>query len=232
GEEKTVALLLGYGAKANAVVVGPQQTPLTAAASRGYRGIVEQLLSHGADPNQVDGEGDTPLDAAAADYAPVPGGPYPDIVELLLEHGANPNYSPKLKSLLAVVVSLAGANYSMSLRTAYEKGLRTVELLLKYGADVDQRDNTGNTALFNACVAFCYPLAEVLVKAKANVNLAETRQGFTPLYLAVLHDNVPLCRLLLGAGADPNREDGLGECPLNMAVATLSAPLCRLLVQA
>ncbi|CEK19581.1 ankyrin repeat-containing protein, partial [Chthonomonas calidirosea] len=68
--------------------------------------------------------------------------------------------------------------------------------------------------------------------AKANVNLAETRQGFTPLYLAVLHDNVPLCRLLLGAGADPNREDGLGECPLNMAVATLSAPLCRLLVQA
>ena len=70
----------------------------------------------------------------------------------LLEHGANPNtVEPKENSCL--------------LQCACEKGaLEVVDLLIKYKADVNKRDNSGNTSLIVACKNGHLDVVELLLE--------------------------------------------------------------------
>jgi len=64
-------------------------------------------------------------------------------------------------------------------------------------------------------------LARFLIKHGADVN-EKSGQGSLPLCLAVSHRNVPLVKLFLELGADPDKKDNLNYFPLMIALYTWS----------
>ena len=85
GTPASVAMLLGAGARVDAVSRNPQQNhPLHAALALGKNAdTVKLLLEHGAPVNSAQAGGFTPLFSAAIANRK-------DLVELLLAHGADP----------------------------------------------------------------------------------------------------------------------------------------------
>jgi ankyrin repeat protein len=78
--------------------------------------------------------------------------------------------------------------------------------LLQKGARPDVLDKSGNSPLSLAAQLGWVEGAQLLVAGKAGVDFANTK-GETPLILAVHRRDVPMVRLLLSLGADPNRAD-------------------------
>lgn len=81
-----------------------------------------------------------------------------------------------------------------------------LSFLLAKGANPNQRDGGGNTALMLAAqLGFAEGLA-LLIDRKAQVDLANN-SGETPLIRAVQNRDIATVRTLLAAGANPNKAD-------------------------
>lgn len=80
--------------------------------------------------------------------------------------------------------------------------------LIGKGAKVDLTDKQGNTPLMVASQLGFFEGAQLLVGRKARVDAANA-QGETPLIRAVQNRDVRTVRLLLTAGANPDRADTL-----------------------
>jgi ankyrin repeat protein len=80
--------------------------------------------------------------------------------------------------------------------------------LLAAGARPDLQDNQGDSALIAAARIGWAEGAELLLSRRANVNLANSR-GETALIFAVQRRDLPMVRLLMASGADPNRADSV-----------------------
>jgi ankyrin repeat protein len=80
--------------------------------------------------------------------------------------------------------------------------------LLARGARPDLQDNQGDTPLIAAARIGWAEGAEMLLARRASVNLANSR-GETALIFAVQRRDLPLVRLLMASGADPNRSDSV-----------------------
>jgi ankyrin repeat protein len=107
-----------------------------------------------------------------------------------------------------------------ALHWAAENGLTEIAaLLIEQGADADETDHFGNTALH---LALAYPdLLELLLENGADVN-AKNALGNTPLHLAV-KDRAAV-ETLLAAGADVNARNGLDKTPLHYAMRQGTSP--------
>ena len=81
GHVNTVERLLCIGAWGNSVDPELHTTPLMAASENGHEMVVIALLSHNADPNKQDEQGDTALILASANG-------YASVVKLLINAGA------------------------------------------------------------------------------------------------------------------------------------------------
>ena len=91
--------------------------------------ILKEFLKLGADHNQKNWHGQTPLFVAAENDAA-------EVAEILIEHGANLNSKDKEgKTALFFAVK--------------ESALKTTKLLIEKGANVNARDKDQNTPLFN-----------------------------------------------------------------------------------
>jgi ankyrin repeat protein len=101
-----------------------------------------------------------------------------------------------------------------ALHWAAENGLVDIAaLLIEQGADVDEKDQFGNTPLH---LALRYPdMVRLLLDSGADVN-ARNAMGNTPLHLAVTDERV--VEMLLDAGAQVNARNGLDKSPLNYAM--------------
>jgi ankyrin repeat protein len=84
------------------------------------------------------------------------------------------------------------------------------------GAEVDAKDDEGNTPLHSAVRASAHETCRTLVEGGADVN-ARSERGFTPLHVAALHSDAEAARLLLAAGAELNMRDNKGETTLHLA---------------
>jgi len=93
-----------------------------------------------------------------------------------------------------------------------------VRAALSQGANPNQRDPQGHTALLYAVHQGNVALAEALLSAGAEVDLAKTPQGLTPVMLAAARGERQMTELLLRAGADPNRVNEDGSAALMIAV--------------
>lgn len=74
----------------------------------------------------------------------------------------------------------------------------------------------------------------LLIKGSAQVNRARRRDGTAPVHIAALKGNNTSLKMMLGAGADPNktRRDACGNTPLLLAARRGHAPTVRTLIKA
>ena len=89
-----------------------------------------------------------------------------------------------------------------------ERDLTWINYLLGLGARPDIRDGRGNTPLMIATQIRFVEGAQALIKRRAQVDLANSG-GETPLMRAVQQRDLALVRLLLTAGANPDRVDSM-----------------------
>ncbi|MGL5879421.1 MAG: ankyrin repeat domain-containing protein, partial [Xenococcaceae cyanobacterium] len=88
------------------------------------------------------------------------------------------------------------------------------EFLIKNGADLDTRDEHGQTLLSKAMYQKDnLDVVKFLIQNGADVN-AKSNSGRTPLFIAVTHQNIDVVKLLIKHGADVNVIDSSGISPL------------------
>lgn len=178
-----VERLLERGAPPN---TGPDSNALVKAVLSGDQDTVSLLLLFGADPNERNKEGMSPLLAAVEKT-------YPELAVLLLKYGADANQSsakPDMDSPLAAAVAAQNVNLT--------------HLLLMYGGEANQRLADGNTLLISA-IKKQTPrnLVDLLLGYGADPN-GKSREGKTALFEAVQKSRVVIVSCLLEHGADPN----------------------------
>jgi uncharacterized protein len=193
---------------------------LLAACEKGDALEVRRLLADGVSPNAARASGATALSYAVA-------GRHTEVVRLLLEAKADPNRTS---------FGLAPLFF------ASEKGdVKTVELLLKHGADVNARleavdeemkVRNGDTALIaSAAPGISSATARVLIKAGADVN-ARADNGKTAVMQAVASENLDVLKALLEAKADvrPRMEPPEAIDALTLAVGKGRADMVEALI--
>jgi ankyrin repeat protein len=93
---------------------------------------------------------------------------------------------------------------------------------IQLGADVNAKDEFGNTPVMLAVMSHQPELADLLIQHGADVN-AKDIDGRTALHYAVARDRADIVRLLIERGADVNARDstqGLVLTPLRTCGAT------------
>jgi ankyrin repeat protein len=157
---------------------------------------LKALLDAGADVNNRDNLGGTPLHVAA-----VLG--YTQAAELLIMRGAKID-AEDVRGLRPVHAA------------AWSDNNETLELLISKGADINARDKDGVTPLHAAALAGSTEAVTLLIARGADVN-AKNDKAMTPLHAAVLAGDKETIALLIEAGADAGLKNGNGLTPMQMA---------------
>ncbi|MDZ4063421.1 MAG: ankyrin repeat domain-containing protein, partial [Coriobacteriia bacterium] len=121
--------------------------------------------------------------------------------------------------------------YYPLVQAAIVGSLEIVKLLVESGADVDQQQMNGESALANAAnIASSEHLriAQHLLEHGANPNIS-AHHKLTPLAVA---DNSKMVKLLLDHGADPNIADSDGDLPIRARIDNRDVESIALLVAA
>ncbi|CAG2198846.1 unnamed protein product [Mytilus edulis] len=77
--------------------------------------------------------------------------------------------------------------------------LKTVEILLKGGSNIDGANTQGETPLYTACVGGYYSLVNFLIEKEADIN-KQNKYRRTPLYATCLMGHVAIVSLLINKG--------------------------------
>lgn len=178
--------LLKHGSDINAVSYQGWTTLMNAAHHGVCTEVVEILLQH-VDPKadlEIQGnDGWNALSLASSQQGA-------EVVQLLLEAGANVNQRSDSGSN-----SLTYCLYNADSESS-EEAVQVLKLLLKFEASVDIVDKFGDTVLHNIRHSTPLSAIKILVEAGAPVNMVND-DGYTPLGLAVMHDNVEAAEYLL-----------------------------------
>ena len=149
-------------------------------------------------------------------------------MERLLQRGASPNHKVPTggeDSLRWSAVRWAAMKGSEA-RTAeemerdplLEHGVEVLQLLLAHGGDIDQTDESGQTALHTACFLgeSRRDIIEALLEAGAETDIVG-RDGFSPLHWAAKQNNLGIPTLLEEYGAEIDLGDNYDMTPLFIA---------------
>ena len=191
-------------------------TPLILAAAYSDAATVKLLLERGADVNAANKAEATALMRAARSY---------EMVRLLVDAGASVN----TRSVLG--------NTPLILAARPTDGDRTVEFLLKHGADAKATNNWGASALMAAAASGNEESVRLLLKHGANANVQPMpgpeaflfAGGRNALMWSAFRGDTDAMELLLNAGADPNAESFLGT-PMSQAAWADQVKATRLLL--
>jgi ankyrin repeat protein len=122
----------------------------------------------------------------------------------------------RVKELLKADPSLIKRGRPVLERAVILDRQECVVLLLNAGADANEPDAGGYTALHKAAFWNRPEIAKLLIEHRADVN-ACTIGGVTPLHEAAERGSVAVVRHLLAAGAKVSATDNEGRTPLNCA---------------
>eukprot|EP01103_Thecamoeba_quadrilineata_P021485 TRINITY_DN988_c1_g1_i3.p1 TRINITY_DN988_c1_g1~~TRINITY_DN988_c1_g1_i3.p1 ORF type:complete len:813 (+),score=167.41 TRINITY_DN988_c1_g1_i3:20-2458(+) len=114
------------------------------------------------------------------------------------------------------------------LEAAREGNQRVLEQIISTGSVDINFQEAGWTALLYVAGRGNKTLAELLIKAGADVNQKSSRDSWTPLHYAVNHNHLELARLLLEQGADLTAVNGEGKTAGQLAK---SKPIISLLAR-
>ena len=234
GHPRIVEQLLEQGAETD-VIDNRHRTPLHYAAINGNVKIMRRLLQCDDVPIEfIDGRKRTALDYAAE-------GGHEKVVGLLLEEaGADPDFDDSLTiaaagGYLLIVNKLlergAMTQLGAALRKAVDQGFEdVVPALLSAGADVNDADDEGVTALHLAACTGRTSMAKFLLSSRANIDCVD-HQGRTPLYLAAEAGDERTVRLLAGMGAAIDLYTKDGRTPLSSSAEKGNQEVVELLLK-
>jgi ankyrin repeat protein len=208
-----VEILLHNNADPNFVRQWPWD-PMTALQWGAYIGstsMMSLLLDAGADLRTVD-EGDrTPLVLAIE-------GRHSGVVDMILKHVEPTNAEAldilrgrHLDRLLGRVLNLLDQGPCVR-----KECLKIAARLVRFGAEVDTVDESGNTALHHATSVGDYLLVSEFLDAGADIDIKD-REGRTALHLAVNNRNELLVPKLVDAGANVDDSNWEGNTALHAA---------------
>jgi ankyrin repeat protein len=98
---------------------------------------------------------------------------------------------------------------------AWEDNFEFVRVLVEHGANINQCDEDGNTALMRATSENVW---KYLLEQGSNIN-KKNSDGSTPLHLAILNNYYEALKYLIKKGADVNEKDNEGKTALHTAVS-------------
>ncbi len=214
------------------------------ATKAGQVALVRAMLRAGADPNQTDGNNDTPLIHAVMYH-------HPEVLQALIDSGrahvnqpdqygntplmtACRDTSPEALQCVQILIA-AHADVNLPAFEPYRSPLvnavlfsspAVVRVLLDADANPNQLDSRGTNPLHRICgynvdgtAEDRQAIVQMLVDAGANVNLQASAKAnnITPLHTAANWSELQTVRFLLAAGADVNLKDGRGKTPLDWA---------------
>ena len=213
-------------------------TPLLHAVNRGNKGSVKLLLERGASPDYIDKNGRTPLSLAAENGNEA-------IVRQLLAKTTLPiNQTEIINKEWAYVtpslfkwyceamlldlqkidkISKIGTGFSALHYAAMNGNVKIIRLLLKNGANIEEKSVWGTNALSMAIVKTQGEVARALIERGANVE-AELGPNWTILHIAAARRDADMLQVLLENGASTKRKDKEGRTALHMVV--LGVPRC------
>ena len=177
---------------------------------------VEEAIKGGADVNERDDDGKTPLMRAAGDNND------PEVSRILIQAGAE-------------VDARDNDGFTPLMEVAQNRNNPEVlNVLIQAGADVNAKAGNGRTPLMIAAVRNYNPdLLSALIQAGADVN-ARDNDGWTPLMLAAANNGNPeVYRILIQAGADVNAKTNSGDTLLTHTARSKYNPeILNVLLQA
>lgn len=97
-----------------------------------------------------------------------------------------------------------------------QHNLPLLNLLLKVGVNVDERNIEGETVLIHSCSTANHAATEMLIRSGANLNMVDS-YGKTALIHAVESNSKKCVRLLLDAGAMVYKKDNAGNTASTIA---------------
>ncbi|KAL3474282.1 ankyrin repeat-containing domain protein [Aspergillus californicus] len=245
GKETLVDILLRAGARTDQDT--PNYAPLVLACSDGHHYMVNSLLKHGANVDQVNRAGQSPLSLAASRSR---GCKSVRIVKALLDHNANIHTVDRQQrtalSWAAIegntdIIQLlleAGANVNHADQDGNTPLLlciatqEAVEKLLQSGADVNAVDRTGCSALMNAARSHRETIVQLLLNHGAKVDQAAQHGRTAVVYAAFRaedHRQSQVFDMLIAAGCNLNVRDTSGKCAQDYLHATVSTEVRNLL---
>lgn len=204
GHYEVTELLIKHGAYVNAMDLW-QFTPLHEAASKNRVEVCSLLLSYGADPTLLNCHSKSAIDLA----------PTPQLKErLAYEFKGHSLLQAAKEADVACVkkhLSLENVNFKQlqthetalhfAAASPYPKRKQVAELLLRKGANVDEKTKDLMTPLHVASEKAHNDIIEILIKNDAKVNALDSL-GQTPLHRAARCGHHHTCRFLLASGAD------------------------------
>jgi ankyrin repeat protein len=203
GSGGIVRQLLTAGANPNLTLL-KGETPLMVAARSGNADVVSQLIAKGADVNARAARGQTALMWAVAQK-------HATVVKALIEGGADINARSDVWSQVMAVSPHGRPEYnrdiphggdSAMMFAARVGDLESAKLLVAAGAQVNDADAWGLSALVLAAHSGFADLVDFLLDKGADANASAT--GFTALHEAIMRRDERIVAALLAHGANPN----------------------------
>lgn len=218
-DKELIKILIAAGADVN-IADKYDQTPFTEAVNRKLFEIASLMVQKGADVNAVRFKNNT---YSALMYAIEIG--QMEFAKVLIETGADVNFA------------IHETNDSCLHKAVYNQQKDIVASLIKAGAAVNFKNNFYESPLSRATIApkgKDLEIADMLLKAGADINALVSMDGRTSLHLAVLNSNSNLDSLnfLLDKGAKTDIYDNEGQTPLTLAITNNKTEAVEALIKA
>jgi len=168
------------------IMASGEDTRVAAAAMKGDKEIVRQLLKQAADVNAAQGDGMTALHWAALNGDA-------ELAQTLLYAGANVRATTRI-----------GA-YTPLFMAAKSGSPAVIDLLLKNGADPKAKGVDGLTPLMMASMAGNRASVRLLLEHGADANAKEAENGQTPMIFAAAFNRPEVIAELVKHGGDVNQ---------------------------
>jgi ankyrin repeat protein len=122
-----------------------------------------------------------------------------------------------IRAILFVLVFNLGGCISSEralIEATQNSDLKQVRKLISKGADVNARDDDGQSSLHHACYLGNFEIVKSLVTNGANVNIEVPKFGLTPLHGATMNGDIKTVKFLIEHNAKLNAKDIKGGTPI------------------